>query len=58
MLYFTGDLHGDRRRFGAWKLRWLGKKDALVVCGDFGFLWDGGKEESCERNPGGVPLAF
>ena len=20
--------------------------------------WDGGKEESCERNPGGVPLAF
>ena len=45
MLYFTGDLHGDRRRFGAWKLRWLGKKDALVVCGDIGFLWDGGKEE-------------
>ena len=35
MLYFTGDLHGDRRRFGAWKLRWLGKKDALVVCGSF-----------------------
>ena len=45
MIYFTGDMHGDRGRFGAWKLRWLGKKDALVVCGDFGFLWNGSREE-------------
>ena len=45
MIYFTGDMHGDRGRFDAWKLRWLGKKDALVVCGDFGFLWNGSREE-------------
>jgi hypothetical protein len=45
MIYFTGDMHGDKKRFEAWKLRWLGKKDALVVCGDFGFLWNGSQEE-------------
>ena len=45
MIYFTGDMHGDKSRFGAWKLRWLGKNDALVVCGDFGFLWDGSDAE-------------
>jgi len=45
MIYFTGDMHGDKRRFGAWRLRWLGQKDALVVCGDFGFLWNGSQEE-------------
>ena len=45
MIFFTGDMHGDRKRFDAWKLRWLGKKDALVVCGDFGFLWNGSREE-------------
>lgn len=45
MIYFTGDMHGDRGRFNAWKLRWLGEKDALVVCGDFGFLWNGSPEE-------------
>ena len=45
MLYFTGDMHGDRRRFGTLRLRLMGPKDALVVCGDFGFLWNGGPEE-------------
>ena len=45
MIYFTGDMHGDKGRFGAWKLRWLKKTDALVICGDFGFLWDGSEKE-------------
>lgn len=45
MLYFTGDMHGDKSRFGAWRLRWLGARDALVICGDFGFLWNGSPEE-------------
>ena len=45
MIYFTGDMHGDKRRFGAWKLRWLREQDTLVVCGDFGFIWDGSEKE-------------
>ncbi len=45
MLYFTGDMHGDKSRFGAWRLRWLGARDTLVICGDFGFLWNGSQEE-------------
>ncbi len=45
MIYFTGDMHGDKRRFGGWRLRWLGGRDTLVVCGDFGFLWNGSPEE-------------
>lgn len=45
MLYITGDMHGDRQRFGALRLRLMGKKDALVICGDFGFLWNGSDEE-------------
>lgn len=45
MIYFTGDMHGDKGRFGAWKLRWLREKDALVICGDFGFIWNGSEKE-------------
>ena len=54
MLYFTGDMHGDKRRFGAWRLRWLGARDTLVICGDFGFLWNGSQEER-EVLEGAVP---
>lgn len=45
MIYLTGDLHGDKGRFKAKGLRRLKKGDTLVVCGDFGFLWDGSKGE-------------
>ena len=45
MVYLTGDTHGDIQRFKQGKLRWLGKKDIVVVLGDFGFVWDGSKEE-------------
>ena len=45
MVYLTGDTHGDIQRFKQGKLRWLGKKDTVVVLGDFGFVWDGSKEE-------------
>ena len=41
MVYLTGDTHGDIQRFKQGKLRWLGKKDTVVVLGDFGFVWDG-----------------
>lgn len=45
MVYLTGDTHGDLDRFKHGKLRWLGKRDTVVVLGDFGFVWDGSKEE-------------
>lgn len=40
MIYITGDTHGDISFFKNPKLRKLGEKDILIVCGDFGFLWD------------------
>ena len=45
MVYLTGDTHGDLDRFRHGRLRWLGKRDIVVVLGDFGFVWDGGAEE-------------
>ena len=45
MIYITGDVHGDLSRFKQGKLFWLGKKDVLIILGDFGFLWNGGPEE-------------
>ena len=45
MIYITGDTHGELDRFKGKELRRLGKNDVLFVLGDFGFLWDGGKEE-------------
>ena len=35
MVYLTGDTHGDIDRFQHGKLRWLGKRDTVVVLGDF-----------------------
>ena len=45
MVYLTGDTHGDLDRFRHGRLRWLGKRDIVVVLGDFGFVWDGSTEE-------------
>jgi len=45
MLYCTGDLHGDRDRLARGPARKLKKRDTLVVCGDFGFVWEGGPQE-------------
>lgn len=44
MIYVTGDVHGDFARFRAAR-RKLRKGDTLIVCGDFGMLWDNGKAE-------------
>ncbi|MDR1410552.1 MAG: metallophosphoesterase [Oscillospiraceae bacterium] len=46
MVYVTGDMHGIQERFAAPALRKLKKSDFLLVCGDFGFIWDGGKDEA------------
>lgn len=48
MIYVTGDTHGEMSRFDAPEYRRLKKGDSVIVCGDFGFIWDGGEKE--EKN--------
>jgi hypothetical protein len=45
LVYITGDLHGELCRFDDSQIRKLKKGDSLIVCGDFGFIWDGGTQE-------------
>lgn len=45
MIYITGNTHGDIRRFQTDTAKKLTAQDTLIVCGDFGFIWDGGKKE-------------
>ena len=45
MIYVTGDLHGEMSRFKEKKIKKLKKGDTLLVTGDFGFVWDGSKQE-------------
>ncbi len=40
MIYFSADFHGDIERFREKGMKKLGKRDTLVICGDFGFLWN------------------
>ena len=45
MVYITGDMHGDESRWLDRKIRKLKSGDTLIICGDFGFIWDGSKSE-------------
>jgi hypothetical protein len=45
VIYITGDTHGEICRFDSGQAKKLKKGDTLIVCGDFGFLWDGGPKE-------------
>ena len=45
MILITGDIHGDFTRFKDKRLKKLRKSDALIICGDFGFIWDGSRRE-------------
>ncbi|MBE6720258.1 MAG: hypothetical protein E7571_06360 [Ruminococcaceae bacterium] len=45
MVYITGDVHGDISFFKNPELRKLTEDDTLIICGDFGFLWDGSDRE-------------
>ena len=45
MIYITGDTHGDIARFKSKEVRALRKGDTLIICGDFGFVWDGSDRE-------------
>ena len=45
MIYITGDTHGDYERFNDKALKKLTAEDMIIVCGDFGFIWQGGEKE-------------
>lgn len=45
MIYITGDMHGDFSRFKDSTTRKIKKNDTLIICGDFGFIWDGSRSE-------------
>ena len=46
MIYVTGDMHGAVSRFEDKAFSKLRSGDMLIVCGDFGFIWNGdGQEE-------------
>ena len=46
MVFVTGDKHGQLEPFLHNKsLKKIKKNDVLIVCGDFGFLWDGSSQE-------------
>ena len=49
MVYITGDTHGDISWFKNPKLKKLGENDILIICGDFGFLWNP-KSEAEKKN--------
>ncbi|NLX93568.1 MAG: hypothetical protein GXZ02_06860 [Clostridiales bacterium] len=45
MVCITGDTHGDYSRFKNPIVKKLKKGDTLIICGDFGFIWENSKEE-------------
>ena len=44
-VYVTGDMHGDLERLYDKGIRKLKSGDVLIVCGDFGYIYSGGKTE-------------
>ncbi|WP_101697486.1 metallophosphoesterase [Clostridium minihomine] len=46
MIYLTGDMHGELDRFQSAEIRRLKRGDSLIVCGDFGFIWNGDRAEA------------
>jgi len=45
VVYITGDMHGDLERLYSKEFRKLRRGDILIVCGDFGYIFDGSKQE-------------
>ena len=51
-IYITGDCHGDFRKFNTHRFpiqRELDKEDYLIICGDFGGIWNQGWESGNEN---------
>ena len=45
MIFVTADTHGEVERFEDKQLKKIKKGDSLVILGDFGFVWDGSRNE-------------
>lgn len=45
MIFVTGDTHGDLHRFDNPVVKKMKKEDTLIICGDFGFIWEGDDQE-------------
>ena len=45
MVFVPGDTHGDPERLSKSALKALNEGDTLIICGDFGFIWDKSKSE-------------
>jgi len=46
MVYITGDTHGELKVFiNSFIKKKLKKEDTLIICGDFGFIWNGDERE-------------
>ena len=48
MIYVTGDTHSDFKRFTTENFpeqKTMSKSDFVIICGDFGGVWDGSREE-------------
>lgn len=45
MIYVTGDMHGSVSRFEEKPFDKLRSGDILIICGDFGFIWNGDAQE-------------
>ena len=50
MVYITGDMHGDLSRLYDKEFRKLKAGDVLIVCGDFGYIFSGDKQEKSAVN--------
>ena len=46
MIYITGDMHGDTDRLSKTELSMMRSGDTLIVCGDFGFIWNNDTKET------------
>ena len=46
MVYVTGDMHGDEDRLYDRQLKKLKNGDTLIICGDFGFIWEASSREA------------
>lgn len=54
MIYLTGDTHAEfKHRFNTENFpeqNKMTKDDYVIICGDFGGVWDSGKESKCEKH--------
>lgn len=45
MIFVTGDTHGDISRLKQPEFKKIKRGDTLIICGDFGFFWNGSRKE-------------